>query len=62
VEFAGETHATIGIGAVIALATSSGNYSLLLAATLALVITVVTINRTFWRWLYRVAELRYRME
>jgi len=62
VYFAGETHATLGIGAVIALATSSGNYSLLLAATLALVVTVVTINRTFWRWLYRVAELRYRME
>jgi NitT/TauT family transport system permease protein len=62
VEFAGAAHATVGIGAVIARATVSGNYALLLAGTLALVITVVAINRTFWRWLYRQAEQRYRME
>jgi NitT/TauT family transport system permease protein len=62
VEFGGETHATTGVGALIAQATSTGDYALLLAATLALVITVVFINRTFWRRLYRLAEQRYRME
>ncbi len=61
-EFGGRTHATAGIGSLIAGSTAAGDYPLLLAATLALIITVVTINRLFWRWLYRVAEERYRME
>jgi NitT/TauT family transport system permease protein len=62
VEFGGQTHMTTGVGAVIAQATASGDYALLLAATLALVLTVVMINRTFWRQLYRLAEERYKME
>ncbi len=61
-EFGGRTHSTVGIGALIADATGAGNYPLLLAGTLALVITVVAINRLFWRRLYGVAEQRYRME
>jgi hypothetical protein len=62
VEFGGQTHATTGVGALIAQATGTGDYALLLAATLALVITVIFINRSFWRRLYRLAEERYRME
>jgi NitT/TauT family transport system permease protein len=62
VSYAGEVYTTTGIGAVIAQATGRGNYPLLLAATLALVLTVVTINRTFWRRLYRLAEVRYRLD
>lgn len=61
-EFAGQTHETIGIGAIIAQATAEGDFALLLAGTLALVVTVVLINRLFWRWLYLIAEERYRME
>ena len=62
ITFGGQTYQVTGIGAVIAEATASGNYDLLLAATLALIITVVTINRTVWRRLYKVAEERYKME
>jgi NitT/TauT family transport system permease protein len=62
VEFGGRTHETLGVGALIASATSTGDYALLLAGTLALVVTVVLINRTFWRRLYKLAEERYRME
>lgn len=62
VEFGGQSHATVGIGAVIAQATSDGDYALLLASTLALILTVVFINRAFWLRLYRIAEERYRME
>ena len=62
VEFGGQSHATIGAGALIAKATGTGDYALLLAATLALVLAVVFINRMFWRRLYRLAEQRYRME
>ena len=62
VTFAGKTFSTVGIGALIAEATASGNYSLLLAATLTLIFSVVAINRLFWRRLYAVAETKYRME
>jgi NitT/TauT family transport system permease protein len=62
VKFRGEIHSTPGIGSFIAEATASGRYDLLLAGTLALIITVVLINRLFWLRLYRVAEERYRME
>ena len=62
VEFAGRTHAVTGIGAIITSATSAGNYPLLLAATLSMILAVVAINRLLWRRLYRVAEERYRLE
>ena len=62
VVFGGKTYATTGVGALIAQATSNGDYALLLAATLALVITVVLFNRLFWSRLYRLAEERYRLE
>jgi NitT/TauT family transport system permease protein len=62
VEFGGQTHATSGVGALIAQATAEGGYPQLLAATLTLVITVIAVNRGFWLRLYRLAEERYRME
>jgi NitT/TauT family transport system permease protein len=62
VEFGGETLSTTGIGATIAQATASGDYALLLAATLSMVLAVVLINRLLWRRLYNLAEQRYRME
>ncbi len=62
VEFGGQTLHTVGIGALIAQATASGDYPLLLAATLTMVLAVVLINRLIWRRLYRLAEERYRME
>ncbi|MDH7490355.1 MAG: ABC transporter permease subunit, partial [Anaerolineae bacterium] len=62
VEFAGRTLKTVGIGALIAQATSMGDYPLLLAATLSMVLAVVLINRLVWRRFYRLAEERYRME
>ena len=62
VQFAGKTLQTLGIGSTIAKATSTGNYPLLLAATLTLVLSVVLINRLVWRRLYRLAEDQYRME
>jgi NitT/TauT family transport system permease protein len=62
VDFAGSVHATRGIGAIISQATAEADYPLLLAGTLALIVSVVAINRTFWRWLYQLARDRYRME
>jgi len=62
VEFGGHSVHTVGIGARIAEATAAGDYPLLLAATLAMVLTVVAFNRFLWRRLYRVAEARFRIE
>jgi NitT/TauT family transport system permease protein len=62
INFGGQTYTATGVGALIAEATARGNYALLLASTLALIITVVTINRTLWRRLYQIAEERFKME
>lgn len=62
VTFGGQSYYETGIGALIARATASGDYPLLLAATLGMVATVVLINRLLWRRLYRLAEEVYRLE
>ncbi|MGE5221209.1 MAG: ABC transporter permease [Omnitrophica WOR_2 bacterium] len=62
IQFAGKAYTTVGIGATIANATSLGNYPLLLASTLSMILAVVLINRLFWRRLYRIAEDQFRLE
>jgi NitT/TauT family transport system permease protein len=62
VSFAGNTYDVNGIGSVIAQATSSGNYALLLASTLSMVLAVVLLNRLVWRRLYQLAEDQFRLE
>jgi NitT/TauT family transport system permease protein len=52
----------LGLGATISQATDSGNFDLLLAATMMMAATVVTINRLVWRKLYALAETRFRLE
>lgn len=61
-EFGGEISRVTGLGALITSATAGGDYALLLASTLTMIVLVVTINRLVWRRLYRVAEYRYRMD
>ena len=62
IEFGGNILSVNGIGAMIAKATASGDFPRLFASTLTMVITVVLINRFFWRRLYRIAEERFVME
>ncbi len=62
IEIGGQTLKVKGIGALIAEATQLGDYRLLLVATVSMILTVVLINRLFWRRLYRLAEEQYRME
>ena len=61
VQFHGKTLKTTGLGATISSATSKGDYSLLLAATLVMSVLVVLTNRTIWRPLYRLAFEKYRL-
>jgi NitT/TauT family transport system permease protein len=55
------THVT-GLGALITQSTATGDYALLLASTLTMILLVVLINRFVWRRLYRTAETRFRMD
>lgn len=57
----GQTLQVRGLGSLIARATASGDYRLLLAATAAMVLAVVTINRLCWRRLQLLVEERYRL-
>jgi NitT/TauT family transport system permease protein len=52
---------TVGLGAVISAATDSGQFQILLMATIVMALMVVTINRLVWRPLYRLAETRYKL-
>ena len=60
--FRGQTFSTMGLGALISQATDSGNFRLLLAATIFLAAMVVTINRLVWRRLYILASTRFKLE
>ena len=62
VTFAGKSYQTTGIGSLIAQATAMGDYTMLLASTLSMILVVVLINRVLWRPLYKLAEESYRME
>ena len=59
--FHGQTITTTGLGAVISRATDTGNFPMLLAATIVMASIVVTINRLLWRRLYALASGRFSM-
>jgi NitT/TauT family transport system permease protein len=60
--FKGQILSTTGLGATISQATDTGNFGLLLSATIVMAMMVVMINRLIWRRLYRLAEARYKLE
>ena len=43
-------------------ATDSGNFRMLLIATMVMATMVVTINRLLWRRLYVLASTRFKLE
>jgi NitT/TauT family transport system permease protein len=58
----GRTLTTVGLGEQISAATDSGEFPIILLATILISLMVVTTNRLVWRRLYRLAETRYRLE
>ncbi|HKU26271.1 MAG TPA: ABC transporter permease subunit [Candidatus Sulfotelmatobacter sp.] len=58
----GETLSTIGLGAEISHATDTGNFPLLLLATIIMAVMVLTVNRLIWRPLYHLAETRFKLD
>lgn len=61
-QLGGRTYQVTGIGALISDATATGDFHLLLASTLSMILMVTLLNRIFWRRLYHQAENRFRME
>ncbi len=57
-----QTFTITGLGAVISRATDSGNFPVLLGATIVMAALVVTVNRLLWRRLYGLASTKYRLE
>ncbi|MFM2094483.1 MAG: hypothetical protein RIS70_1607 [Planctomycetota bacterium] len=57
----GTTYSAFGLGSTINHATASGNFSLLAASVVVMAVSVVSINRLFWKRLYRLAEVRYSL-
>ena len=62
VNFGGKTVTTTGIGALIAKSAASGNFAMLLTATLTMAFVVVLINKTLWNKLYKIAETKFKMD
>jgi NitT/TauT family transport system permease protein len=60
--FKKQTFTTTGLGAVISSATDSGNFPVLLGATIVMAALVVTVNRLLWRRLYGLASTKYKLE
>jgi NitT/TauT family transport system permease protein len=60
--FQGKTMSTVGLGAVISRATDTGNFHVLLAATIVMAVMVVTLNRLIWRRLYGLASTKFKLE
>jgi NitT/TauT family transport system permease protein len=60
--FRGQVLSTTGLGARINAATDSGQFSVILVATILISLMVVTVNRLVWRPLYRLSETRFRLD
>jgi NitT/TauT family transport system permease protein len=60
--FKGHTYTVTGLGSVISDATDTGNYRVLIGATILMATMVVTINRLLWRRLYALAATRFKLE
>jgi len=58
----GQTFSVTGLGATISQATDTGNFDLLIAATIIMAAVVVTVNRLVWRRMYGMAETRFKLE
>ncbi len=61
VRYRGTTLIAPGLGSLITEATAAGNFPLLAAGVLTMSLSLVLINRTVWRRLYRLADERFSL-
>lgn len=60
--YGGERLMAPGAGSLISRATAEANFPMLAGSLIAMVVTVVGLNQTWWRWVGEVAESRFRFE
>ncbi len=60
--FGDTKYSVFGVGSIIARAQDKNQYPQLMAATLAMVVAVIIVNRLVWKRLYRTAEETCRMD
>ncbi len=61
-EYNKQVYTVPGLGSLINQATASGNYALLLAATLTMIVTVVAVNQFVWLRLHHLAQQKFRVD
>jgi NitT/TauT family transport system permease protein len=61
VRYRGETLIAPGLGSLITTATAAGNFPLLAAGVMTMSLAIVTLNRTIWRRVYRLADERFSL-
>lgn len=63
VVYAGHTYTAFGIGSLLDMATyGSGNFQVIWSSLIAMMVTIVLMNRFFWRRLYDMAAQRFKIE
>jgi NitT/TauT family transport system permease protein len=61
-EYNKQVYTVPGLGSMISEATATGNYALLLAATLTMIITVIAVNQFVWLRLHHLAQQKFRVD
>jgi NitT/TauT family transport system permease protein len=61
VRYRGQTLIAPGLGSLITEATAAANFPLLAAGVLTMSLALVTLNRTLWRRVYRIADERFSL-
>ncbi|WP_406677748.1 ABC transporter permease [Moorella sp. ACPs] len=63
VVYAGQTYTAFGIGSLLDTATySSGSFQVIWSTLITMMVTIVFMNRFFWRRLYEAAARRFKVE
>jgi NitT/TauT family transport system permease protein len=60
--YKGTVLTTHGLGSVISIAASKGDFALLAASLTVMVAVVIVLNRTVWARIYRISQTRFRMD
>jgi NitT/TauT family transport system permease protein len=61
-EYKGAIYKVHGLGSIITQSTATGDYNMLLAATLAMILTVIGLNYFVWNRLHHYAAEKYRLD
>jgi NitT/TauT family transport system permease protein len=61
-QYKGQTYSVIGLGSLISQSTAAGDFRMLMAATLTMIVTVIAVNYFVWQRLHRFVQEKYRLD